>query len=105
MLNMTVPKTGQVVSGRHWGGWTWLTKLPNLRVVRYLLYCERGKDVFQLVFFFREEFYEQFKDDLDYMGDVKQDAIVNGFTNGLSERSLYDQRSDGSIEGHAQAGS
>jgi hypothetical protein len=72
-INITIPDTAQIVSGQHYAGWTWFTKLWNLRIVRYFYYSEDiNGDHYQLVYFTKEEHFEQFKDDLEFIGDDRQ---------------------------------
>lgn len=72
MLSLTIPATAQIVSGRHFGGWTWFTKDYSLRIVRYFYYAEDASpERYQLVFFYREDNYEQFKDDIEYLGECR----------------------------------
>lgn len=72
MLNITIPETALVVSGQHFAGWTWFTKDYSLRIVRYFYYTQDWENgIYQLVFFYREDNYAQFKDDLEFLGECK----------------------------------
>lgn len=79
MPNITIPATAQIVSGQHFAGWTWFTKTYNLRTVRFLYYMEAHRDGYQLIYFFKQENYEQFIDELEVFG---QDQIDRDFNSG-----------------------
>lgn len=97
MHDLTIPVNSQIVSGQYFAGWTWYSRTLNGEIYRFFYYIEAfSSDQYQLVYFTKEENYEQFKDDIEKWGqdrakrqsELHDELLAGGVNNNRSRSNL-----------------